>query len=989
MNNQEYKEAVQLLNKWAYHYYVLDDPIMTDEGYDKLYHEVLAYEENNPNEVLKDSPTQRVGDIVSEGFTKAKHLSRMWSLEDIFNEDDLDKWLTKTYKLDSKITFYCEPKYDGASLDLVYENGELIKGITRGDGVEGELITQNVKTIRSIPLTIEHKGLIEIRGEVVIFKDEFDKINADRLQNGEAVFANPRNAAAGSLRQLDPSITASRNLVFLPYGLGENELPQKLLHQKMEYVYSLGFRKPPIRGVCKNKDEIQSIYKEMVADRDHYAMMLDGMVIKVDEIASQNDMGYTVKVPRWSVAYKFPAIEKITTIKDIVLQVGRTGAVTPVAVVEPTDIEGVIVERATLHNFDEIERKDIRLGDKVIILRSGDVIPKIIKVLEHERTGSEEPYTRPTNCPVCSSELLIEETHRKVGNKEQINTQIKCQNLTCKARVINSITYFASKGCMNIDGLGNKIVEQLVENKKINNILDIYNLQASDLASLEGFKERKINNLLFSIEKTKGIEYWRFLRSLGIEHIGEVASKNLTNAFGLKGLTLPKKVLYGVNEFGVEMVNSYVNFMKSNQAFVKKLIKTIEPKKVEVTDEIDEFKIFAAIFKVDNLGETSLQKIYDFFGFYYVRAIEEYDNIGIPSKAIELFNKQFAYEKNNYKEIVSFLIQLPFGKESRLEDAIKNKEVLTIKYLAGTQPNTFRKILPKKITDYLLIADDTMYESRPQKSFMLEKIELYESYQDLPENAVWYDTDKKIETAKFDESSIPNLRDDSEKKRLSSIQSFVDKDAMAIDGLGHESVKKLFEMNLLYDIRSIYDLTIDDIKIVQGFHGKNGLHIIESINTSKNTDCWRFINGLGIPSFGEATSKMICNEYGAEFINLDFDELKSIQGLDSHTFKNLSMFMKKNKNYILDLMKVITLKYTNKNIGSGYFKGKTVVLTGAMSESRPKIKEMLENLGAKVSGSVSKKTDYVIYGEDAGSKYDKAVELGVATLTEDEMRALL
>ncbi len=375
MNFDDYKKAVEKLNLYSHHYYVLDDPLTTDEVYDKLYHEVVEYEISNHDKILQNSPTQRVGDIVSDGFVKAPHLTRMWSLEDIFDAEDLQKWLTKTYKLDKNISFYCEPKYDGASLNLIYENGELIQGITRGDGTIGELITQNVKTIRSVPLTIAHKEKIEIRGEVVIFKDEFEKINNERLKKGEAVFANPRNAAAGSLRQLDSSITAARNLVFLPYGVGENSLPHKLLSEKMDYIYELGFRKPPQRSTCKGFDEIETIYEVMKRDRDSYSMMLDGMVIKVDEIASQIDMGYTVKVPRFAVAYKFPAVEKITTLKEIVLQVGRSGAVTPVAIVEPTDIDGVIVERATLHNFDEIDRKDIRIHDKVIILRSGDVIP--------------------------------------------------------------------------------------------------------------------------------------------------------------------------------------------------------------------------------------------------------------------------------------------------------------------------------------------------------------------------------------------------------------------------------------------------------------------------------------------------------------------------------------------------------------------------------------------------------------------------------------
>ena len=565
MNLQEYKKAVEELNLYSHHYYVLDNPITTDEVYDKLYHKVLEFENKNPDAILKNSPTQRVGDIVSEGFTKAPHLSRMWSLEDIFDAIGLEKWLTKTYKLDSNISFYCEPKFDGASLNLIYEDGELVQGITRGDGTIGELITQNVKTIRSIPLTIEHKDTIEIRGEVVIFKDEFEKINEFRIKNGEAIFANPRNAAAGSLRQLDSSITASRNLVFLPYGVGKNLLNHKLLSDKMQYIYSLGFREPPIRKTCKSFEDIEAIYEEMNKNRDSYSMMLDGMVIKVDEIAAQIDMGYTVKVPRFSVAYKFPAVEKITTVKEIVLQVGRTGAVTPVAIVEPTDIDGVVVERATLHNFDEIDRKDIRINDKVIILRSGDVIPKIIKVLTHERNGDEVELKRPTTCPVCDSELLDE------------GVLLKCQNLSCEARVVNSIIYFASKPCLNIDGLGIKIVEILFKSGLIKNVVDLFSLSLEKLLELDGFKEKKSQNLLNSIESAKGKDYWRFINSLGIEHVGEVASKTLSENFGFKFIDATKEQIIECDGIGEEMAESILEFVRVNKETIKKLQDILQP----------------------------------------------------------------------------------------------------------------------------------------------------------------------------------------------------------------------------------------------------------------------------------------------------------------------------------------------------------------------------------------------------------------------------
>jgi len=570
MNFQTYKQAVEQLNLWAKHYYVLDDPITTDEIYDKLYHEVLAYEEENQNLILSSSPTQRVGDIVSEGFSKANHLSRMWSLEDVFDSDGLRAWLKKTYKLDKYISFYCEPKYDGASLNLIYEDGKLKHGITRGDGTQGELITQNVKTIRSIPLTIDHKELIEIRGEVVIFKDEFLKINEQRIKNSESIFANPRNAAAGSLRQLDPSITASRNLVFLPYGVGVNSLKFKLLSELMEFIYSLGFRRPPRNSTCKGFDEIESIYEVMKTQRDSYEMMLDGMVIKVDGISSQIDMGYTVKTPRFAVAYKFPAIEKITTIKEIVLQVGRSGVVTPVAVVEPTNIDGVVVERATLHNFDEIDRKDIRINDKVIILRSGDVIPKIIKVLTHERDGRERKTIRPKNCPVCGSELLQEDV------------LIKCQNLECEARVVNSIIYFASKPCLNIDGLGIKIVEQLYKEKLIKSVIDLFSLSKEKLLQLEGFKDKKAQNLLDAISKANGCEYWRFINSLGIEHIGEVASKMLADEFGYSFIDATKDEIVSLDGIGEEMAESILEFVRVNKNTILKLqdiLKPIEPEK--------------------------------------------------------------------------------------------------------------------------------------------------------------------------------------------------------------------------------------------------------------------------------------------------------------------------------------------------------------------------------------------------------------------------
>jgi len=575
MTNEQYQEKNQLLKKWAHAYYVDDNPIATDEEYDRLYHEVLDYETVNPSEVAEDSPTKRVGGVVRDEFSKAKHIKRMWSMEDVFTTEEVQEWLDRTVKNVGECEYFCEPKFDGASMNLLYENGKLVRAITRGDGVIGEEVTDNVRTIRSVPLSIEYEGQIEIRGEVVIRKDDFEIINKERLAEGEPPFANPRNAAAGSLRQLDSAVTAKRRLVFYPWGLGENSLAQAKLSQKMDFVYALGFLEPPYAQECKNIEEIEVFYHKLIALRDEIPVMMDGMVLKVDEVSLQEDLGYTVKVPKWMCAYKFPAVEKVTKVNSITLQVGRTGVITPVAEVEPVEVEGAMIARATLHNFDEIERKGLMIGDSVILIRSGDVIPKITKVLDDRRDGSEVVIERPTACPTCESEVLDE------------GTLIKCQNMDCPDRVINSIIHFAKKGCMNIDGLGSKIVEILVKEEKIKDILGLYHLKFEDLEGMEGFKEKRINKLLEAIADTKGVALYRLFSAMGIEHIGEVASKSLALEFGLGIVDATFEEVVAIDGIGEEMANSLLEFMRVNHDFVLKLFADIKPT-VEVKVEAEE-----------------------------------------------------------------------------------------------------------------------------------------------------------------------------------------------------------------------------------------------------------------------------------------------------------------------------------------------------------------------------------------------------------------
>lgn len=605
----EYTQAVAKLSKYAYAYYVLDDPIASDEEYDILYHEVKAYEDSHPQSISPLSPTQRVGGEVLEEFSKSRHLSRMWSLDDVFSEGEMSEWVDKILKSYPNASFVCSPKFDGASLNLRYQNGTLISAATRGDGLVGEEVLHNAKTIRSIPLHIPHKELVEIRGEVVIKKEDFETINSERLQKGEALFANPRNAAAGSLRQLDSAITAKRKLLFVPWGIGtisseanpngadssqtnpnevdlseaksnEADLDKTNPNSKLDFapldssfygamrqIQDFGFA--PFLGdlaVAKDAREIHAHYEKLKSKRDSFEMLLDGMVIMLDSFASQAQLGWTSKSPRFACAYKFPALEKITKILSITHQVGRTGVITPVAELEPVEIEGAKISRATLHNYAEIAKKDIQINDFVVLIRSGDVIPKIIKSIPTRRDGTQVRILPPTHCPICDKELVKEDIF------------IRCANLSCQARVKESIVHFASKKALNIDGLGEKIIYLLYDMGKISSILDIYALKKEDLADLEGFKDKKITNLLEAIQASKGVELWRVINALGIPNIGEWASKQLASSFGVEFYTKSKDEILAINGFGEEMAQSILEFGVINAKIIARILEIISPK---------------------------------------------------------------------------------------------------------------------------------------------------------------------------------------------------------------------------------------------------------------------------------------------------------------------------------------------------------------------------------------------------------------------------
>lgn len=550
MDYEQYLEKVSLAKKYAQAYYVDDKPLASDEEYDKLLRELKDFESKNESLISKDSPTQHIGSVIQSEFKKIRHLKKMWSMEDVFDEEELRAWAKRAR---CEKGFFVEAKFDGASLNLLYEDGKLISGATRGDGEVGEDISLNVLEIDNIPKTIAYKGKIEIRGEVLILKDDFEALNESRAKEAQSLFANPRNAASGSLRQLDTSITRARKLKFYPWGVGEHSLNFKKHSEIMDFIRALGFLKDDFIRLCENLDEVLKAYKELLALRDKKPMMMDGMVVRIDDLALCESLSYTVKFPRFMAAFKFPALEKSTKLLGVNLQVGRSGLVTPVAVLEPVELDGVRVSSASLHNFDEIARLDIRINDYVAVIRSGDVIPKITNVYKDRREGKELLISRPRLCPVCESELLDE------------GILIRCQNLNCEARLVNSIIYFVSKRCMNIDGLGESIVELLYKHKKISSIESIYSLKYSDFENLEGFKDKKINNLLSSIEASKDNELFKFISALGIEHIGEVAAKKIASCFSFEWLDKNKEDFEGLDGFGEQMALSLEDFLAINK----------------------------------------------------------------------------------------------------------------------------------------------------------------------------------------------------------------------------------------------------------------------------------------------------------------------------------------------------------------------------------------------------------------------------------------
>ncbi|MDT4011938.1 NAD-dependent DNA ligase LigA [Staphylococcus simulans] len=600
----------RLLNQYNHEYYVMDNPSVPDSEYDKLLHELIHIEEEHPEFKTEDSPTVRVGGEAQATFNKVRHDTPMLSLANAFNEEDLRRFDARVREHAGKVEYMCELKIDGLAVSLKYENGRFVQGLTRGDGTIGEDITENLRTIRAIPLKIKKSLTFEVRGEAFMPKASFERLNKEKEEAGEQAFANPRNAAAGSLRQLDSKLAAKRRLSIFLYSVNDfTNFHATSQSEALDELDELGFKTNQNRKRESDIEGVLEYIKYWTEKRQDLSYDIDGIVIKINDLEEQDELGYTQKSPRWAIAYKFPAEEVVTTLHDIELSVGRTGVVTPTAVLEPVRVAGTTVSRASLHNEDLIHEKDIRIGDSVVIKKAGDIIPEVVRSLPDRRPEGTETYRMPTHCPSCGHELV-----RLDGE-----VALRCINPKCPAQLVEGMIHFVSRQAMNIDGLGTKLIMQLYDNEIIKDVADLYYLTKDDLLPLERMGEKKADNLLNAIEASKENSFEHLLFGLGIRHLGVKASQVIAERFdNMERLfEVTEEELLEIHDIGDKLATSLITYLNNEDIIA--LIDKLRAKNVNMkykgirTSEIEsdsEFNGLTVVLtgKLHNMTRTEASK---------------------------------------------------------------------------------------------------------------------------------------------------------------------------------------------------------------------------------------------------------------------------------------------------------------------------------------------------------------------------------------------
>ena len=621
----EIKELKELRKKVEYYnkkYYEEDESLISDFEYDKLSLRLRKLEKKYP-EYKEDSPTSKIGGNTKDIFSKVSHEVQMQSLQDVFSYEEVEKFVDKVYEeYGADTEFVVETKIDGLSVSIEYENGKLVRSSTRGDGNIGEDITQNIKMIKTVPQTLNSNDTIEVRGEVYLPRAEFQRINDELTKENKKLLSNPRNAAAGTLRQLDVSLVKERNLSIFVFNVqkGGNF---KTHYESIMYLKKIGINVIEYIKLCNSKKSVIEAIKEIGNLRDSLSYDIDGAVVKVNDLKIREEMGKTIKVPKWAVAYKYPPEQKETLIKDIALQVGRTGQVTPLAILEPVRVAGSIISKATLHNFDYIENLDIRVGDTCIIEKAGDVIPEVVKIVKEKRKGNEIKYATPTKCPVCSEEL----------EKSEDEVAIRCYNSECPAQIYRSIVHFASRDAMNIAGLGEAIVDVLIDRELIYDVSDLYYLKLEDILSLEGFKEKSANNLLLAIEKSKSNDLANLIFGLGIHHIGKKAAKMLARNFNdiYELMNASIEQIASIEDIGEIMAESLFKFFKKEKTIevIKKLEKAgvnlKGSKNEKVSNKLDGLK-FCITGSFENISREEINELIEQNGGKAVSSVSKSTN---------------------------------------------------------------------------------------------------------------------------------------------------------------------------------------------------------------------------------------------------------------------------------------------------------------------------------------------------------------------------